>query len=266
MGYAEDLFRKIAMVKDQGKSATSSVLDQVSQQNDLRRQQGEQDYSRLTEQVNSRAISQQDAANASIQQAKQDVIRRQQTMQQQQQMRRPLPNLSTQPSQAESLEFPGFPKPKPIPTPKPAAPIPTGTASQSRATPVGKPVGGSFGKFLNAIAKKESGGNYGAINADSGASGKYQIMPGNIPSWSKEALGKSVSVSQFRNSPQLQEAVARYKLKQYYDKYGAEGAAIAWYAGESAARRRAKTGRVSTKSQGKYPTISAYGRAIAKDS
>lgn len=82
--------------------------------------------------------------------------------------------------------------------------------------------------FINAIAGQESGGNYDAVNARTGASGKYQIMPENWPAWAEEAgIGRDAEMT-----PENQEIVARYKLGQYYDKYGARGAAMAWYAGE----------------------------------
>ena len=83
-------------------------------------------------------------------------------------------------------------------------------------------------RFINAIAGQESGGDYGAVNERTGASGKYQIMPENWPQWAEEAgLGSDAEMT-----PENQETVARYKLGEYYDKYGAEGAAQAWYAGE----------------------------------
>lgn len=84
--------------------------------------------------------------------------------------------------------------------------------------------------FINAIAGQESGGDYGAVNGRTGASGKYQIMPENWPAWAEEAgIGADAEMT-----PENQEIVARYKLGEYYDKYGARGAAIAWYAGEGA--------------------------------
>ena len=84
--------------------------------------------------------------------------------------------------------------------------------------------------FINAIAGQESGGDYGAVNSRTGASGKYQIMPENWPAWAEEAgIGADAEMT-----PENQEIVARYKLGEYYDKYGARGAAIAWYAGEGA--------------------------------
>ena len=84
--------------------------------------------------------------------------------------------------------------------------------------------------FINAIGGQESGGDYGAVNGRTGASGKYQIMPENWSAWAEETgIGADAEMT-----PENQEIVARYKLGEYYDKYGARGAAIAWYAGEGA--------------------------------
>ena len=84
--------------------------------------------------------------------------------------------------------------------------------------------------FINAIGGQESGGNYDAVNGRTGAAGKYQIMPDNWPQWAEESgLSRDAEMT-----PENQEIVARFKLGQYYDKYGARGAAIAWYAGEGA--------------------------------
>lgn len=125
--------------------------------------------------------------------------------------------------------------------------------------------GDNFGNFLRAISGRESGGNYSARNRDSGALGKYQIMPGNIPSWSREALGRSISPNQFYRSPNLQEQIAQYKLRQYYNQYGAQGAAVAWYAGPGTARKyMAAGGRGYNAPQGKYSSISAYALGILK--
>jgi len=122
---------------------------------------------------------------------------------------------------------------------------------------------GSFGQFISAISGQESGGNYGARNRSSGAMGKYQIMPGNIrgkgKGWDFEALGRDISEAQFMASPQLQEAIARYKLQQYFNKWGPRGAAIAWYAGPGAVNRVNLN-----KSQGAYPTINQYANSILR--
>ena len=94
-----------------------------------------------------------------------------------------------------------------------------------------EPGGYGFDAFFQAIAQQESGGNYGAVNSRTGASGRYQIMPGNIGPWSQQYLGRRVSVAEFRASPQLQDQLAHAVLKSYYDKYGPRGAAAAWYSG-----------------------------------
>lgn len=124
---------------------------------------------------------------------------------------------------------------------------------------------GSFASFINAISERESGGKYSARNPDSGAMGKYQIMPGNIrgtrSGWDWEALGRDISTSQFMSNPQLQEAIARYKLQQYFNKYGPRGAAIAWYAGPGAIKRSQSS---LNRRQGKYSSINTYANAILR--
>lgn len=125
---------------------------------------------------------------------------------------------------------------------------------------------GSFASFLAAISQRESGGRYGARNPDSGALGKYQIMPGNIPSWSREALGHSISAYQFLHTPSLQEQIAQYKLKQYFNKYGPGGAAVAWYAGPGTANKwiRNHNSGYYNSPQGKYSSINAYAMGILR--
>jgi hypothetical protein len=124
---------------------------------------------------------------------------------------------------------------------------------------------GDFGSFLRAISGRESGNNYSARNRDSGALGKYQIMPGNIPSWSREALGYGITARQFYQSPQLQEQIAQFKLRQYYNKGGPEYAAVAWYAGPGTANKYMRQGgRGYNAKQGKYSSISAYALGILR--
>lgn len=123
--------------------------------------------------------------------------------------------------------------------------------------------GGSFGSFLRSIAAQESGGNYGAVNRSSGAMGKYQIMPGNLVGlrrgWDYEALGRDVSNAEFLRSPQIQEAIAQFKLRSYYQKWGPAGAAVAWYAGPGAVGRKLHRSRGYT---GGYPSINAYMQQV----
>lgn len=87
--------------------------------------------------------------------------------------------------------------------------------------------------FLWAIAQEESGGSYTVRNKTSGAIGKYQVMPANVASWTRRALGYSMTPAQFAASPAAQEKVAQVVLGGYYDSHGAEGAAALWFSGQS---------------------------------
>jgi Transglycosylase SLT domain len=130
-------------------------------------------------------------------------------------------------------------------------------------------VGGSTGnasldRFINAIAGQESGGSYGAVNRSSGALGKYQIMPGNVPGWSQQVLGQRISPQQFLQNPSLQEKVARGQLANYYNRYGPAGAAVAWYAGEGNARKYVANPSGWNRRQGNYPSVSQYVASIMR--
>lgn len=91
--------------------------------------------------------------------------------------------------------------------------------------------GGSLGRVLNALSGQESGGDYSVVNSI-GAIGKYQVMTANVGTWSRQVLGYSVSPSQFRNSPDIQERVVRGIFGGYVNKYGLRGALAAWYSGD----------------------------------
>jgi len=69
-----------------------------------------------------------------------------------------------------------------------------------------------------AIIGQESGGSFSIVNRDSGALGYGQVMPENVPSWTKEAIGRSVTPEQFLNSPQIQLATINHKLAEYFEK------------------------------------------------
>ena len=93
----------------------------------------------------------------------------------------------------------------------------------------------NVGQLLKATKGVESGGRYDATGPETGhgrAAGVYQVMPENIPSWTKEALGKEMTEDEFRNDPAAQEAVARFKMEQYYDKYGnVQDVSSVWHSG-----------------------------------
>lgn len=105
-------------------------------------------------------------------------------------------------------------------------------------------------KFTWAIAKQESGHNYGAVGPQTRsygkALGKYQVMSKIAPSWMRE-LGFSGSDQQladrFLRDPDVQERVARHKMTQYYQRYGSwDLVAIAWFAGPGRANTAAQHG------------------------
>lgn len=118
-----------------------------------------------------------------------------------------------------------------------ARPAPMGTGAPPSAAPGGPPAGGDdLTRSGKAIAGIESSGKYDAMgpvtNGDR-AYGKYQIMGANIGPWTQEALGKPMTPQEFIANPQAQEATFKHKFGQYLQKYGPEGAARAWFAGET---------------------------------
>ena len=90
--------------------------------------------------------------------------------------------------------------------------------------------------YQDAISRIESGGRYDLLGprTSSGdrAYGKYQIMGENIPQWTRDALGRSMTKEEFLNDPAAQDAVFNHRFGSYVDKYGPGGAARAWFAGE----------------------------------
>jgi hypothetical protein len=111
----------------------------------------------------------------------------------------------------------------------------------ARATDIRTPTAGyadTIGKHLDVIAQMESGGEKNPYAARTPtkdgdfAYGKFQVKGENIPQWTKEILGHAMTPQQFLNDPDAQNIVARGKFGQYVNKYGPEGAAKAWFAGE----------------------------------
>jgi hypothetical protein len=89
----------------------------------------------------------------------------------------------------------------------------------------------TLAQLLAGVRQVESGGNYSVVNSI-GAVGAYQVLKSNIPSWTKKALGYSMTWQQFRDSPSAQDKVAEVILGGYYNKYGAAGAASMWFSGQ----------------------------------
>lgn len=96
-----------------------------------------------------------------------------------------------------------------------------------------------------SLAVTESGGNYKAVGPSVNgkrAYGKYQVMDYNIGPWTREALGRSYTVSEFLASPAAQEAVVDAQLMRSYNKYGTwEDAASVWFSGGPLAKNKHKS-------------------------
>ncbi|MGH0220821.1 tail length tape measure protein [Sinorhizobium meliloti] len=115
------------------------------------------------------------------------------------------------------------------------------SAATTFAAPVGAvtrsalPAVGNIGIYAKAIQAIESGGNYGALgpvtrNGDR-AYGAYQVMGNNIGPWSEAALGRRLSASEFLGDRSAQDAIFNHRFGGYVGKFGASGAAQAWFGG-----------------------------------
>lgn len=117
--------------------------------------------------------------------------------------------------------------------------------------------GSALNRFMAAISGQESGGDYNVVNKDSGAHGRFQIMPDNWGPWSRETFGKVVP-----KTPQNQDKVARYKMAQYYKQFGRwDLVARAWYAGPGSINY--SQGALSRR-QGRYPSINDYVLSVMR--
>jgi hypothetical protein len=112
---------------------------------------------------------------------------------------------------------------------------------ESFSNDLGRSGKGSVDNIAQAIGQFESGGNYQAkspVNPNGQrAYGKYQILAGNIPSWTKQALGKSLTVNQFLNNPRAQDRTALFQMSKIFDKHGTvEDVASVWFTGQPLAK------------------------------
>jgi hypothetical protein len=131
------------------------------------------------------------------------------------------------------------------PAPPQQAPSAGASPAQQNAAPYPRidanttnplPADDNITRIADAIARLESGGKYSAMGPQtkSGdrAYGKYQIMGNNIPSWSREALGRQITADEFLANPQLQDQIAHHRMGQYYNKYGnPQDVASMWFSG-----------------------------------
>lgn len=74
-------------------------------------------------------------------------------------------------------------------------------------------------RLRNALIAQESNGDATVLNTSgSGAMGLAQVMPENLPSWSKEALGRVVSEREFLANPELQIQIIDHRLRLYWQE------------------------------------------------
>lgn len=109
-------------------------------------------------------------------------------------------------------------------------------ASDPTAVPTTAPTGGGTDQYGRAISSIESGGRYDLLGpvtkTGDRAYGKYQVMGANVPTWTEAALGRQMTPQQYLADKNAQEAVFKHRFGSYVQKYGPEGAAKAWFAGE----------------------------------
>lgn len=92
-------------------------------------------------------------------------------------------------------------------------------------------------RSAGAIRRIESGsyaGNYSAVNNSipDKAWGAYQVRGNNIPTWTQQYYGQRLTPQQYLNNRAAQDAVFRGEFGRLQNKYGPNGAARAWFAGE----------------------------------
>lgn len=98
--------------------------------------------------------------------------------------------------------------------------------------------GSQASPYRDAIAGIESAGSgdYSALGPTTRkgdrAYGRYQVMGANVGPWTEKYLGRRLSPEEFLADQQAQDRVFDGEFGSYVEKYGPEGAARAWFAGE----------------------------------
>lgn len=172
-------------------------------------------------------------------------------------------------------KFYGVPMPTPTAdpylTPKTTSQVQKTSSSGSSSSgdlaqyDTGENIGGvQLDNLRNAVIAKESNGRMNAVNPDSGALGYGQVMPANVPSWSRQALGYSITPREFLRDPAKQMKIINYRFRKMMQDQSAAG-----FSGDMLIRRVASTwysGRPglynNTRPQpyggGVYPSIQSY--------
>lgn len=123
-------------------------------------------------------------------------------------------------------------------------------------------------RFRRAITGKESGGNYSAVNPDSGALGIGQVMPANVGPWTQKYLGRRLTPAQFLADRDAQDAVINGRFRDMFADQRSAGysgeqmvrrAAAVWYSGKA---DRWNDDRPQYYKRRRYPSIAEYTKAI----
>jgi hypothetical protein len=130
-----------------------------------------------------------------------------------------------------------------------------------------------FDSAASAIGGLESGGDYGIVNQDSGALGRFQVMPSNIGPWTEKYLGHALTPEEFLASPEAQDKVFEGEFGGLVRQYGFADAASIWHSGRPLAKAIAD-GANDKNAEGKgmytsdyvQATSGAYRRALFENS
>ena len=87
-----------------------------------------------------------------------------------------------------------------------------------KTTPIYTSASKEVTALRRAIIGQESGGNFLAVNPDSGALGYGQLMEFNVAPWTKAALGRALTPEEFLHSPEAQIQTIDYKLNEYLQR------------------------------------------------
>jgi hypothetical protein len=131
--------------------------------------------------------------------------------------------------------------PIPIPSTQPVAPSPV--VLRARSLPIDPVTNQILDALMSAVISQESNGDSQVQHPVSKAMGLGQVLPSNIPAWTRETFGQELTEQQFRSSPDAQMYVIRQKLFQYYGQaIAASGGNLhlavrrvgaQWYSGQS---------------------------------
>jgi hypothetical protein len=141
-------------------------------------------------------------------------------------------------------------------------------APPAMAAPMGGPIAVTgpvnISRLRQAIIQKESGGDFSAVNPDSGAIGIGQVMPENVGPWTQKHFGRRLTPAQFRANRAAQVAVVngqlneilQQQLKAGYDTATAiRRTASIWYSGRGDLYNNP---RPQTSGGQRYPSIRDY--------